>query len=289
MTVLNIPVTKKILKTIAIIIAAVLVIAMAFEYIILVSVARNGLKYVVDLQTHMKKIAVQPARGSLTIKGLKIYNPSGYKVKVLADVSRILMDFKLKTLLEPGAFLDRIEIHIEEINIIRDKDGVVNLSKMKALTPQEKPEKKKPFLADKYVIRIGKVYYIDRTLEEDKQIREIDLNVEEEYKNVTDPDNLARLIAYKIFFNGKVGNIGVDIQKIQADLAALAEKNKKLAEEMAQARQEQIDKAKEAVKETVEKAAGAMQEQVEKAKSAIGDKVESIKEKIQAVGNETAQ
>jgi hypothetical protein len=96
---------------------------------------------------------------------------------------------------------------------------------------------------------------------------------------VKNPDNLARLVAFKVFYNGKIGNIGVDIQKIQKDLAQLAEKNKKLQEEFNRVTQVRVEMVKEAVKEKVEAAKEVIKERYEDAKEAVKEKVVDVKEK----------
>jgi len=248
-----------------------------FEHVLLVAVAKNGLKHVLDLNTHMNRIMVDPFKTKVTIRGLKIFNPPQFKDKILANVPLIIMDFKTKTLFQEGAFFKKIVVKIKELNIVKNKDNVVNLSKIKALTPQKKTEKAKPFELDRYVIEIDKVKYIDYTKEE-KSVKEIVLDMKEEYKNLAVADNVATIIAFKIFFNGKVGNIGVDIQKIQEKLAILAEKNKELSEELKKTSQEQIKKAKEAVKEQAGKAKEAVKEQVDKTAEDVKGKIKTVAE-----------
>lgn len=250
------------------------------EHIILVYVAKKGLGNTLDLKTRITKISVQPIKVSMEIRGLTVYNPKGYGKKALAYVPYILMDFKPQTFYQEGVFLDKIEIHIKEINIVRNKDGQVNLSEIKALTPQEKKPQASPFLADKYVIKVDKVNYIDKTQEESKQLREIPIDVEEEYKGVKKEENISKIIAYKIFFNGKIGNIGVDIQNIQKDLSALAEKNKKLAEEIQRVKEEKSEKVKEAVKQTVSDVKEAVKEKIDQTKEAVKNRTEDAQEII---------
>ncbi len=279
---------KKTVKVVLISVIVITIILLSLESVILVSVARNGLKHIFDVRTHMKKIALRPLKGSMAIKGFEIFNPPGYKEKTLASISLVLLDFKPKTLFEPGAYFDRIEIKVDKLNIIRGEDGVINLTQMKAFaSPQEKSEK--PFLADKYIVEIEKVYYIDRTKEEDKQIREINLNKRWEYDDVRDPDNLVNVIAYKVFVGGQIIGVGLELQKLQKKLAKLAEHNKHLAESFEKLRQEHAEKAKEAIKEAVDATVEAVKEgaavtkeaigvQVEKTKEAVAEKVEAVKE-----------
>jgi len=271
-------------KRIKIIIATLTMIVISFiiiERVVFVSIAKDAIRYIVKLETHMDSVKLNPIKGCLTINGFRIFNPREYKDRILAKVPKIIVDIKPETLFKKGTYIDRIVIHISQINIIRDKDGIVNLSQMKALTPKEESEQKEPFLVDRYTVEVEKVRYIDYTKEEDDRVRDIDLNIKEEYKGVKNPDNIAKIIAYKVFFNGQLGNIGVDIQKIQKDLAKLAEENEKLAGEMAKVMQEKIENAKEAVKEAVEKTTETVKEKVEQTKVAIGEKIDSIKDELE--------
>jgi len=269
-------------KTKNFIIALILLVISFFavKHMVLVSVAKNLVKHFLALEIHMNSVSLNPVNGSIIVKGLKIYNPRGFKDRVLGYVPLVVLDFKPKTLLEKGTFFDSIVIHVKELNIIRNEDDVVNLSRVKALTPQEKAKEIPPFLVDSYVVEVGKVRYIDYTKEEEEEReKEIALDIKEEYKNLKDTDNIAKIIAYKIFFNGKIGNIGVDIQKIQSDLAKLAEQNKKLADEIAKISEEKIDKAKEVVKEKIEKTKEVIKEKVEDIKEAIEEKIDKEESK----------
>ena len=267
-------------KTKNFIIALILLVIsfFAMKHIVLVSVAKNLVKHFLALEIHMNSVSLNPVNGSITVKGLKIYNPRGFKDRVLGYVPLVVLDFKPKTLLEKGTFFDSIVIHVKELNIIRNEDDVVNLSQVRALTPQEKAKEVPPFLVDSYVVEVGKVRCIDYTKEEERE-KEIILDIKEEYKNLKDTDNIAKIIAYKIFFNGKIGNIGVDIQRIQSDLAKLAEQNKKLADEIAKISEEKIDKAKEVVKEKIEKTKEIIKEKVEDMKEAIEEKIDKEESK----------
>ena len=79
-------------KTVTFVIAAILIIAaifLSFESIILVSVAKNGIKHILKVRTHMDKIALRPLKGSMAIKGFKIFNPGHTKQHALTITMRI--------------------------------------------------------------------------------------------------------------------------------------------------------------------------------------------------------
>ena len=77
---------NKPVKVILISAMAAIIFMLFFESIILVSVAKNGLNHIMKVRTHMDKIALRPLKGSMAIKGFKIFNPEGYKEKTLAIV-----------------------------------------------------------------------------------------------------------------------------------------------------------------------------------------------------------
>ena len=111
------------------------------------------------------------------------------------------------------------------------------------ISPQLK--EKKPFVADRYSVQIDKIFYIDRTKVEGKQIKEINLNKRWEYNDVQDPDNLMNVIAYKVFVGAKIIGVGLELQRLQEKLAKLAKHNQKLEESMKTMEQTQAEKVKE--------------------------------------------
>lgn len=244
---------KKKIKLIGIILLAVLVVYFVFEHILLVDFAKTLIKYTVDLKTHMNRVTLNPFKGRITIKGLKIFNPPEFKDQIIAKIPTVVINFNKKTLFEEGTFLDRIIIHLKELNIIRNKEDVVNLSKVKALTPQEKSNNNGPFSVSSCIIEIGEVNYIDYTKNEEGEKETFVIEEKEEYNKIRDPERIGRLVAFKIFFNSKLKNIGVDILKIQKDLAKLAENNQKLAEQLEKLKQTKDEGEKKEIEGKIEK------------------------------------
>jgi hypothetical protein len=234
------------------IVIILLLLYVTFEYVVLPTIARLAVGTLTDLDVRTGRIVLDPFKHRITISGTKILNPKGFKDRVLAFVPLLVMDFKKKTFQEKGAFLDKIVIHIEEFTIVRDEDNIVNLSKIKALTPLEEPKENGLFAVDSCLIEIEKVRYVDYTQDENGQEKIFEINDSEEYKKIRDPDRIGRLIAFKIFFSGKLDNIGVDIQKIQKDLAQLAQENEKLAQELEKLKTEKDQEVKKGIEENIE-------------------------------------
>lgn len=242
---------KKHAKHILFAVSAALVLFFLIEHVVLVNITENAIKYLIKLDTHMNRVIVNPFLGSVTIRGFKIYNPQGFKEKILAAAPLVNIDFSPKTIFKKGVYFDKIEVYIKEINVIKQKDGMTNIGKMQAFTPKEEPKGKEPFLTDRYVVGIEKINFTDYT-EEEPVTKEIDLNIREEYKNVKNPDNIVNAIGFKLYFNAGLRSIGVNVQKIKQELSKLAEKNQKLKDEIVRLMEEQAEKAKEAIKEKIE-------------------------------------
>lgn len=278
---------KKGAKYVLFVALATLILFFVVEHVFLVSIAKTAINYLIKLDTHMNRVIINPFLGSVTIRGFKIYNPQGFKEKILATAPLVNIDFSPKTIFKRGAYFDEIIVHIKEINVIKQKDGMTNIGKMHAFTPKEEPNEKEPFLADRYVVEIEKIKFTDYTKEE-PVTEEIELNIREEYKKVKNPDNIVNAIGFKLYFNAGLKNIGVNVKKLRQELAKLAEKNKKLKDEFAKYAEEQAEKAKEAVKEKLEETKEAIggkieatKEGVEKVQEAVKEKVEEIKEEIE--------
>lgn len=243
---------RKIITIILIIAIGLFAVYFTFEHVFLVNVAKSLIRHTVDLETHMNRVSLNPLKARMTIRGIKIFNPPGFKDLVIANIPTVVVNFNKKTFFEEGTFLDKIIIHLKELNIIRNKEDVVNLSKVKALTPQEENSDKSPFSVKSCIIEIEKVNYIDYTKGEEVEKETFVIDEKEEYNKIRDPERIGRLIAFKIFFNGKIKNIGVDILKIQEDLAKLAESNKKLSEQLEKLKQAQDASEKEAIEQKIE-------------------------------------
>lgn len=262
--------------------AVILILFFVVEHIFLVSITKTAIKYVIKLDTHMNRVIVNPFLGSVTIRGFKIYNPQGFKEKILASAPLVNIDFSLKTIFRKGIYFDKITVHIKEINVIKQKGGLTNVGKMHAFTHEEKPKKKEPFLAERYAVSIEKIKFTDYTKEE-PVAKEINLNMHEEYKNVKNPDNIVNAIGFKMYFNAGLRNIGVNVQRIKQELSKLAERNKKLKDEFTKYAEEQAEKAKEAVEERLEEVKENIGEKVEAAKEGAEKVQEAIKEKVEEI------
>jgi ElaB/YqjD/DUF883 family membrane-anchored ribosome-binding protein len=278
---------KKKIGYIFVVFVLVLIGFFVIEHAILVSITKTALRYVVRMDTHMNRVSLNPVTGCITVRGFKIYNPPGFKERVLADVPLITMDFKAKTLLENGIFFDNITVNIKEINVIKNKENQTNVSQMKAFSPAEKPKEKLPFLADRYDVQIEKIKVIDYTQGDEAVTKEVDLNIQESYKKVKNPDTVIKAIGFKLYFNGKLKNIGFNIKRIQSELAKLAEENKKLRKEIVKATQERIEKTKKiaegaitATKKAIQDTAKGVQDKAGEAKEIVSEKSEKTKEII---------
>lgn len=224
---------KKLFGTITVISLIAMTVFFHFEHMVLIPVAKIGVKYMLDLDMHMDSITISVSEYKVTVKGLKVFNPPEFADadKILMDIPVLVIDFKKKTFRETGAFFDAIMLHIKEINIVRDCQNIVNLTKIRALTPMSEGSAAEPFRVDCYDIKIDKVNYIDYTKTKNR-IREIVLNVSETYKNINTVEKFNNIIGYKVFYNGKIGNIGVNIVKIRDNLGKLAQQEQILEKDL---------------------------------------------------------
>jgi len=275
---------KRGVKTFLKILLIVVLSFYALEYYALVTFFEKALKEIISLNLDIGRIRINPYRVSIKMWDLKIFNPEGFGNKVLVDVPFLIMDMKAKTFFQRGIFFNEIHIKIKEVGIIKDKNNVINLSRLKILAPPDgkikKPVKTKrkgsPFLIDRYVIEIDNIRYIDYSKEDGADEKLININVKEEYKNVKDAGNIARVIIYKIFFTGRLGNIGIDLGRIKKGLLKMSEENENLGKELSFMTRQKL----KATQVILEEKVGDVKENINKANEAIREKLDGMTEHI---------
>ena len=64
----------------------------------------------------------------ITIENLKVFNPQGYDDAVMIDVPYVYMDYDFAALLKRKVHIQRMEVDLKQLQVIRNKDGKINLA-----------------------------------------------------------------------------------------------------------------------------------------------------------------
>lgn len=193
---------KKLIVVLLIILFIIASLAVTKNTIVRVVISRT-LWHLTGLNLSIQNIKLDIPKTLIDISGLKIYNPKGYPDKVMADLPFIYVDYNLGPLINGEIYLPELRLYLKELNIIKNSEGVLNISSIKTVKEQKRkiPEKEKartpPIHIDLLQLKIGKVVYKDYSRGTPPQVKEFNINLDEKYENITDTHALVSLIIVK--------------------------------------------------------------------------------------------
>ncbi|MCM8760542.1 MAG: hypothetical protein NC933_00135, partial [Candidatus Omnitrophica bacterium] len=118
---------KKLISLLVLIIFIALVaVIMAKDVIIKTSVER-GVEMVTGLKITIGSFRLGLIDSSLFIKGLRLFNPAGFKDSVMAEVQEIAVIYDLPAILKGDIHLKEARLALKEFTVVRNERGILNL------------------------------------------------------------------------------------------------------------------------------------------------------------------
>lgn len=186
---------------IAIIIFVFLIIALSFGKNAIAKAAL--LKWVntaTGLEMTVKSVNIGIIRTLIDIKGLRLSNPYGVPDRLMADMPEIYVDYNLRAFTKGKVHLEEVRLNLKELIVVRDRENRVNLDSLAMVqtikeginSRQERANarqrsKKPSFRIDLLKLKVGKVLYKDYSQGPQPIIQEYNIDIEEEYENITNP------------------------------------------------------------------------------------------------------
>lgn len=266
---------EKMLAVVAALLIMLLILSFAKDVIIKVSVEK-AMGIVTGLRLDMQSFRIGIADSVVRIKHLRLFNPRGCPDKVMLDMPEIFVDYNLPAMLKGRTHLEEVRINMKEFVVVKNKDGGLNLDSLKILQAQKKgkrpkEKKKAPQLQiDSLELKVGRVIYKDYSKGTPPLVREYDINLNERYKNVSDPYSLASLIVVSTLIKTNIPRLTDfnlnDLERAISGTLAAAEK----------VAAKTTVKAEKAIRETTQKA----QEAVEETAQTLKNTTEELKQKL---------
>lgn len=167
----------------------------------------KGVKQAAGLDINTEKIDLGLLNSYISIKNLRIFNPDGFEERLMADVPQIYIVYDLGAFLKGSTHLYKIKLDLKEFIVVKNRYGKLNVNSISGLSKplsQKKPDIKKPGIKiDLLELKIGRVLYKDYT-QPAPAVLEYNINIDEEYRNITDVNALVQLIVAKALINTAV-------------------------------------------------------------------------------------
>ncbi len=140
-------------------------------------------------------------KASIDIRDFRLGNPSHFREKNLADISRIYADLEPGDLTKSRLHFKDIDLNVKEIVVIKNREGKLNVDALKP-TQKEKAGSQKasagkaPMLQiDRLKMSIGRVVYRDYSQGEKPVEQVFDINIKDRmYTNIQNPSAVISLI-----------------------------------------------------------------------------------------------
>ena len=288
---------RKIIIIPAIVFAVLIALFFGKNMIIKTSVSA-GVKAMTGLKLSIRSMNVGVFKSLIGINELKLYNPSGFVDELMIDLPEIYVDYDLGAFMKGKAHFEEVRLNLKEFIVVKNADGQLNLDSLKVVEAAEEEEviekgkKEKTKMPDLQIdlldLKIGTVIYKDYSKGTPPKERVFNVNIDERYENITDPQSFVRLIILKALKNTTIASLtNFDLGKLQEGISGTVKKTAEMAQEAKgraiEAGKDAGEKVKETAEETVDKAAEAGKEAGEKVKETAKEAVEKAADTIKKI------
>lgn len=289
---------RKIFIIPAIVFAVLIALFFGKNMIIKTSVSA-GVKAMTGLKLSIGSMNVGVFKSLIGINELKLHNPQGFEDDLMIDLTEIYVDYNLGAFMGGKAHLEEVRLNLKEFLVVKNADGQLNLDSLKVVKETEGEEvekdnekKEKTEMPDLQIdlldMKIGTVIYKDYSKGTPPKERVFNVNINERYENITDPQSFVRLIILKALKNTTIASLtNFDLEKLQSGISGTVKKTAEMAQvakdRAIEAGKDASEKAKETAEETVGKAAEAGKDAGDKVKEAAKDTVDKAADSIKKI------
>jgi len=198
---------KKMAGVLLLVVIALVALVLARNVIVKVAV-ENGVRAVTGFPMAIKKLDLGLTQPYFDIEELVVKNPAGFHKTILVEIPRIFVAYDLQSVLKGKIHLTDLEFDLKQFSVVKNEKGRLNLDSLKALKTQRSPQasqKKAPvqtgkapaILIDNFRLKIGMASYVDYSSGQ-PATKDFNVGLDENYKNITDPNKLVALIVVKV-------------------------------------------------------------------------------------------
>jgi len=176
-----------------VLILVLIAVFMALKDNVAKGVVTRGVRIITGLDMSIGSLKVGVLRPVIIVNDLKLYNPPGYKDRVMAEIPRIYIDYELGSLFfYKTIYIKELRFYMKEFNVIKNEKGELNINSLNIVRDKKQglqAPKKKPrrgvmiYLLD---LKIDKIVFKDYAKGEPPVVKEYNIKVNEKFHSVND-------------------------------------------------------------------------------------------------------
>lgn len=216
----------KLILKILVIIFGVIALLIGFRNPVIKMLASAGVESVLGMKLEIQKLDLNLGKSLIDIEGITLYNPKDFPDPVMAEVGKVYVDIDPGKILTGQILVHDVQLDLREFLVVRNKEGELNLDRLKAVAESKQTEDKKtePAKTGKAPevnirnlhLKIGKVVFKDYSKGGKPTVKEFNLNLDEKHQNIQDLNAVAALIVFKVLTQTTIGQLtDIDIAGLQ--------------------------------------------------------------------------
>src|SRR3989338_5364593 len=190
---------NKFIKIFVIILAILIGLGIVKDQIIKAAV-QVGASQVLGTDVRVGGFSFGILRQSVRVKAFQIDNPKGFPKGSMLDVTQVGVDYDLPALLTGKLHFPLVILDLNEMVVVKNQDGVLNVDALKVAgkkeaAPAEKPPEPLSLKIDVLRLNVNRVIFKDYTQGKEPLVQVFDVNLKDKtYKDIQSARQLAALI-----------------------------------------------------------------------------------------------
>jgi uncharacterized protein involved in outer membrane biogenesis len=205
---------KKLLISIVLVVVALLVILFLARNFVARMAVEVGVTKATGFPLRIGSVNVGLWNSQLDVRDLRLMNPADFEDKMFVDMPQLYVDYRLASMLKRAPHINDMLINIKQLVVVKNNKGESNAKKLKGIVSSGDSSTK--YSIDKLRIHVGTVTIKDFSRAKPSE-RNITLNIDATYYNITDATDITRLVLLTVM--NQVGLPDMKIDDLKKNLS----------------------------------------------------------------------
>lgn len=199
---------------------AVLVILFVVLFLTRNLIARASVEYgtkrITGFPLTIGSVNLRLFSSKVDVRDLKLMNPPEFQETMFVDMPELYVDYRLHSLLSGAPHINDMLINIKQLVIVKNKTDS-NVQKLKGILSPPGSTSSTKYAVDRLRIHIGTVEIKDFSRPKPSE-RDVKLNIDATYKNITDSTDISRLVLLTVMSQVHLPDIGINANDLKKNL-----------------------------------------------------------------------
>ena len=175
-----------------------------------------GVKRITGFPLTLGSVNLELFSSKVDVHDLVLMNPPEFPDKLFVDMPELYVDYRLHSMFSGAPHINDMLINIKQLVIVKNKTDS-NVQKLKGVLTQPGSTNSSKYAVDKLQIHVGTVTIKDYSRPKPSE-RDIKLNLDRTYSNITDSTDISRLVLLTVLGNVRIPDIGINANDLKKNL-----------------------------------------------------------------------